>query len=220
MIEENNRGVIWKSLRGHPDGFYKFREAEEKLLKTIVKKGFNCIDAGFNYGWFSYNFLKRVGREGTVYAWEPNKFLYENYLKKWPFKNLKGYNHALGDKKETQRFYIKGVDGMNSAYNSLIEDWQKDKKNIEFYDVEIIKLDDWWVENLQIKIDIIKIDCEGYDYKILLGAENLIKNSKPKYIIIEQNKKIISEFMETRNYKKNHCLNTLGLNDIVWELEE
>ena len=109
---------------------------------------------------------------------------------------------------------------MNSAYNSLIEDWQKDKKNIEFYDVEIIKLDDWWVENLQIKIDIIKIDCEGYDYKILLGAENLIKNSKPKYIIIEQNKKIISEFMETRNYKKNHCLNTLGLNDIVWELEE
>ena len=90
IFKKNNEEVIWKSLFGlveikkddSPRVIHhkKIKKIEEKLLKIIVKKGFNCLDIGFSYGWFSYNFLKNIGKEGRVFAWQPNKFLYENYL--------------------------------------------------------------------------------------------------------------------------------------------
>ena len=37
------------------------------------------------------------------------------------------------------------------------------------------------------KIDYIKIDTEGHDYKVLLGAKKFIKKHKPKFIQFEMN---------------------------------
>ena len=52
-------------------------------------------------------------------------------------------------------------------------------------------------------IDLIKIDTEGEDFKVLLGAENIIKNFKPHIIIEmrETNKIDIIEFLSKFNYK-------------------
>ena len=40
---------------------------------------------------------------------------------------------------------------------------------------------------LNKKIDLIKIDTEGYEYEVLKGAKKTIKKFKPKYIQIEYN---------------------------------
>ena len=37
------------------------------------------------------------------------------------------------------------------------------------------------------KIDLIKIDTEGYEYEVLQGAKKTIEKFKPKYIQIEYN---------------------------------
>ena len=225
-MTEHNKFSIWKTLSGcveikENDTFdiikeKKIKANEYKLIEKIAKKGFICLDIGFNYGWFSYCFLKKVGKEGRVYAWEPNKFLYENFLKKWPFKNLKGYNCGVSDRTGTQKYYITGFEGEESGYNSLEKKVIQSLKVIDVQNIKTIKLDDWWEENLKIKVDIIKIDCEGHDYKILLGAKKLIENTKPKYLLIEQNNELISSFMEQRNYTRNPQLNDLGLQDTVW----
>lgn len=194
----------------------EIKKIEEKIIKKIVLKEFNCLDIGFNYGWFSYNFLKNIGKNGNVYAWEPNNFLYESYLKKWPFKNLIGYNFAVSDREGIQKYYIYGYKGERSGLNSLEKKPSLKKKIIKVQNMKTIKLDDWWEENSRIKIDIIKIDCEGHDYKVLLGADNLIKNSRPTYIWVEQKDKTLSNFMNEKNYTKNNYLNELGLDDVIW----
>ena len=92
--------------------------------------GFNCLDLGFNYGWWSWLFLKNIGRDGKVYAWEPNNFLYENYLAKWPFKNLVGYNYAVSDTNGEQNFYVYSDKETDSALNSLEKIGDREPKKI------------------------------------------------------------------------------------------
>lgn len=69
--------------------------------------------------------------------------------------------------------------------------------------VNIIKLDDIQINGENKFIRGLKIDTEGEDYNVLLGAENLIKNFKPQ-IIIEvrnENKEKIQDFLKLFNYK-------------------
>ena len=68
--------------------------------------------------------------------------------------------------------------------------------------INVIKLDDISISGNK-KINGIKIDTEGEDFKVLLGAENIIKNFKPHIIIEmrETNKIDIIEFLSKFNYK-------------------
>ena len=42
-------------------------------------------------------------------------------------------------------------------------------------ETNVYKLDTWFLKKLEKKINAIKIDTEGEDFKVLLGAKNLIK---------------------------------------------
>ena len=68
--------------------------------------------------------------------------------------------------------------------------------------MQTIKLDSLKIPN-DIKINGIKIDTEGEDFKILEGSRNLISTHKPK-IIIEvrnENKNLIQNFFKEYDYK-------------------
>jgi len=113
--------VIWNSLHGLKDSSIHGEEKtlERKFVESLDIKGFTCLDVGFNYGWWSWLFLKNIGRDGKVFAWEPNRFLFENYLAKWPFKNLTGYGYALSDKSGQQDFHIYSSKEHKSGLNSI-----------------------------------------------------------------------------------------------------
>ncbi len=52
-------------------------------------------------------------------------------------------------------------------------DWKMDER---LYQLRTL---DWYCEDKGItKIDFLKIDAEGYDYKILLGAKKILKNTE------------------------------------------
>ena len=71
--------------------------------------------------------------------------------------------------------------------------------------INVYKLDTFFSENFNTnkKIKAIKIDAEGEDLNVLLGAENLIKKHKPKIIIEvrEENKIEIINFLKSNSYK-------------------
>ena len=70
-------------------------------------------------------------------------------------------------------------------------------------ETNVYKLDTWFLKKLEKKINAIKIDTEGEDLKVLLGAKNLIKEYKPKIIIEvrEENKIDIGNFLKSNSYK-------------------
>ena len=76
--------------------------------------------------------------------------------------------------------------------------------------IDVIRIDDISISENK-NINGIKIDTEGEDYKVLLGAENTIKKFKP-HIIIETrefNKIEIFEFLSNFNYKFSIILDSV-----------
>jgi len=85
--------------------------------------------------------------------------------------------------------------------------------------IKTIKLDSLKFDDSNKKVREIKIDTEGEDLNVLLGAQNLIKTYKPK-IIIEirnENKLKIQEIFNRFNYKLfdiSNIQNNINLNDL------
>ena len=63
----------------------------------------------------------------------------------------------------------------NVGNNCILTEERKEKTKYEIYDVEVKTLDSYNFED----VDIIKIDCEGYEYPILQGAVDTIKRCRP-----------------------------------------
>lgn len=208
--------VIWNSLHGVEDSSIHGEEKtlERKFVESLDMKGFTCLDIGFNYGWWSWLFLKNIGRDGKVFAWEPNRFLFENYLAKWPFKNLTGYGYALSDKSGKQDFHIYSSKEHKSGLNSIEKIGDRQIEDV----VKVVTktLDDWWSENGGPNIDFIKIDCEGHDLKVLKGGQQLIEITQPSYIVVEQNDDDVTRFLESLYYTDDNQHKELGLADTVW----
>ena len=82
----------------------------------------------------------------------------------------------------------------------------------------------FWIENIQNykinddrKVMGIKIDTEGEDYKVLLGAKNIIKNNLPDILIEvrEENKLLIREFLITFGYNFFALHDKLVVTDMI-----
>jgi hypothetical protein len=63
-----------------------------------------------------------------------------------------------------------------------------DNENNQSIMVQVNTLD-YFIKTLEIseEIDLIKIDTEGFEYEVLLGAGETIRKNKPKFIQIEYN---------------------------------
>ena len=56
--------------------------------------------------------------------------------------------------------------------------------------VPVITLDSYYTKNLKgifESLDLLKIDTEGFEYEVLMGAQQTILELKPKFIQMEYN---------------------------------
>jgi FkbM family methyltransferase len=195
--------IKWKSIGGVlNDQDPKAEEMRElaQMISDVTQEGHCCLDVGFNYGWATYHFLKATGRQGKVFAWEPNEYLFDNHCTPLPFHNFKGYRHAVCDLTGKEKFHVYGDQGHRSGWSSLTP--IDNAKPLRVVDVDTIRLDDWWRSQNFIRVDIIKIDVEGHDRRVILGAQELIKHNHPA-IIIEMDDPETKELLSSMDYSKN-----------------
>ena len=90
------------------------------------------------------------------------------------FKNIQISSNGLGDKADSVKLYK--VCESNSGMNRILK-----ATNTEFpyHEINIVKLDDE-VNNYKLtRVDLIKIDVEGYELNVLKGALLTIQKYKP-----------------------------------------
>jgi len=63
----------------------------------------------------------------------------------------------------------------NAGHNCIVEGDRLEQTKYEVFDVEIVTLDS---QNLT-EVDCIKVDCEGYEFNVLKGAEHTIRTQRP-----------------------------------------
>ena len=113
-------------------------------------------------------------------------------------------NLAVGKKKQNLEFNINATSG-HSSFKNLIPNttWiKKRSKSINIDDTkytikkvntQIITLDDYASENNITNIDILKIDTQGFEDQVLMGAQKLLKENRIDLIELEL---IFSEIYE------------------------
>jgi len=175
------------------------------LTKSLITKSEPVIfDVGANKGQ-SITRYKKLFQNPTIHSFEPNidevNILRQKYIND---KNLHLNSVAVGDKKGNLEFNIY-ANSKHSSFRNLIPNttWIKKRSKILKVDdknyttkkvnAKIITLDDYVDEKNLKNIDILKIDTQGFEDKVLLGAQNLLKNNKIKLIQLEL---IFSEIYE------------------------
>ena len=160
----------------------EFSEIELSLMSKFIMKDDVVFDIGSNIGAFTVPFAKKVGELGQVYAFEPQKVIYDllqDNVNKNKLKNVKIFNVGMGKKKEELELneidYSKvgNFGGVSFKYDS--SSFTKNIKNKK-YKVKIKNLNEF----LQIeKCNFMKIDVELMELDILTGGKNFLKKFRP-----------------------------------------
>jgi len=168
----------------------------DDLLKDKVSKNPLIIDVGGNKGKSIEKYLK-IFDQPIIHSFEPIEtdfeYMHDKFNKN---ENIILNNFALGDKIEEKNFNIT-INSGNSSFNQInpstkwlkvrAKQFKTTEKNYvtSIQRVKIKKLDDYIQKNNIDKVDLLKIDTQGYEDKVLKGAEKTIKNKKIKAIVTE-----------------------------------
>lgn len=156
------------------------------LMKEIVKEKQNpiFIDVGANIGHHSL-FMSKFCEE--IHSFEPYEKVTDMLMSKILFNkcsNIFVHNVGLGKKNEFLDFYAPV--GRNIATGSFMADHAKDN-NIQYGKLEIVE-GDLYISKLNLnRIDLIKIDVEGFEKNVLLGLKDTLEKYRP-FVVMEYSK--------------------------------
>ncbi len=146
-----------------------------EFIENNVKKDNYIIEVGANVGIQSLHLAQKVGPNGLVFAFEPTEFASSKLIK----------NCELNPELHSRIRILKNLvtNGQHSTpISNIRSSWRTDqsKNNDELINPSLaISIDEFVDENQIPKLDIIKIDVDGYDFKVLQGAKKTISKFKP-----------------------------------------
>jgi FkbM family methyltransferase len=158
--------------------FFKIlNEPAWKNLFKIVKPEFVVFDIGANIGLLTLNF-GRICHQGRVVAFEPDSRNFESLeynLTLNGFMNIQLHKLALGSRQESRVLY-KLIDS-NPGANRILRDEHLNEYAHE--KVNVVTLDRMVEELSAQRLDLLKIDVEGFEMFVLQGAEESIRKWRP-----------------------------------------
>ena len=162
------------------NNFFSFKASGEELFlnKICNESPQLCIDVGANIGNYSKYILENS--KSNIIAFEPSKKSYQklNKLKAKHNSRLFTFNLGLGDKIKNLNLYYDKKNSLWANFNPEVNEIDYLKNNNLIEKSKVTKLDKIYSSNIKIfkdKVKLLKIDTEGYEYEVLLGALNFIK---------------------------------------------
>lgn len=164
-----------------------FEPNEFAFLDRVTRPGMTFLDIGANEGLFSLFAARKVGPAGRVIAAEPSsreRGRFERNLARNRIANVTVLPCAIGDAPGLARLQIAN-DG-HAGHNTLGAFTYDDVSAVDYEDVPVETLDAL-AERLSIdRVDVVKIDVEGAELKVLQGAAGLLRRTRP-ILLIEAN---------------------------------
>ena len=180
-------------------------DIESKLLDLVKGKDKVIFDIGAFRGVFTENLInheKKNENSSKYYLFDPNPNA-KNYLEEiLKNKNVKYSELALDNSNTKKEFTInkffeasgsslKSAHAEDKLYNmtrksilKLLNPFKK-MKDYEKITVQTQTIDNFCSINNIDRIDILKLDCDGTEYEVLLGAEKLLSKDKIGLIYTE-----------------------------------
>lgn len=165
---------IYKS-RHLPNGVDLFTDLENNFPN---KKYRIVLDIGANDGQSAKILSKRLSNP-LIYSFEPDKVVFNQLVINTNKNvNIKPINLGIGNENTVLKLYK----GKYSEWNSFVLNLND---NSDYSEIEVIKIDDFLKENDIDKVDLMKIDTEGFDLNVLKGSEIALAEGKIEFIYTE-----------------------------------
>ncbi len=192
-------------ITGYPEDAYHnqflktgmFSEGIVDLLRSLVGSDFTCLDVGANLGLVTLT-LSHLAPDGHIYSFEPTPDVYallETNLRDNNISNVTGCNLAIGNKCGDVK--LKTI-GQYSAANFVVPEHLDLHEFVQFQNpiaIPMTTLDRWAEEQDLEKIDLVKIDVEGFEIQVLDGARQMLARYEPM-VLLEFNSYTLIRFQD------------------------
>ena len=169
----------------------------DKFLENLIKnrQNFNIIDIGANIGDTLYRILSKNNNhyyciEADDYFFKYLKVNANNILKKQNNISIKIINELVGEELEG---FLENHNGTTAKLNK--------EKNTGREKIFSKRLDQIVLENNIKKVDLIKVDTDGFDLNILNSGLETIKKDKPF---------LFFEYVNTNSSQHNQYINFIS----------
>ena len=169
--------------RGWADFLVLFNQVimqDQYHSKELLKADSVVIDGGANIGLFSL-VASHLAPKGKVYAFEPAKVTSAALKRNTKdCHNVEVLELALGDRRRRAEMIVhEGCLSGSTISDSVMALIGAEKGDLVPEEVSITTIDDFVAERRLEKLDFIKVDAEGYEKQILLGARETIRRLRP-----------------------------------------
>lgn len=172
----DDKDILSLSLTGG-----EYNPFNKKIFYTLMKERDTFVDVGANIGVFSCYIAKKFPK-CKVFSFEMNTDYckaFEKTIAVNDFSNIELHNKIVSDQYEKKiPIYHYKEDYTNLIKNNVFYKGLKDKIDYN----ESVSLDDFFQSK---KVDIIKIDVDGYEPNVLAGMEKVIKKNKNIKVFLE-----------------------------------
>ncbi len=156
--------ILYPIMKHYQDG------AEIKLIKANVNSGDTVLDIGANIGFVTRIMSRSVGKQGCVYAFEPDEV---------NFRHLQAATQSLSNV-TLKHAAVSNTSGTITVYKSPMLNVDHRTYPIDDYtsksEVACLSIDDFLPEDT--KLDFIKMDIQGYEFTALQGMKNTLMRNR------------------------------------------
>jgi FkbM family methyltransferase len=152
--------------------------AEKRFLSSVARYDTIVADVGANQGLYTL-WLARIATNGQIYAFEPDPDLFqclENNVRSNRLQNVSTIQAAVSNRSGTLAFT---TNSLNRGDNRVIT---KGSHDTGMNRVPAVTLDQSIPED---RLDLLKIDVQGFEIEVLLGAQKILTSNPHLTIVFE-----------------------------------
>lgn len=195
----------------HVAFFGTYEPESREIFRAVLPAGGVAVDIGANVGWHTLLMARLVAEGGRVLAAEANPSVrrrLEEHLKLNRFAHVDVIPFAIAEGEGTVEFYGPEANAVDSGDGHVVAsavDGPRGTIRVETRSLDAIVA----AKEIQ-RMDLIKIDVEGYEWPVFRGAEESIRRFRP-HIVFEFNEEyasrgggtpqLLDEFFQRHRYK-------------------
>jgi len=181
------RGLGFNAAYGAPISHPEMRFLRRTLGRTVR----TVLDVGANRGDYS-RFVRTLAPDAVIHAFEPNRRTFDLLRDAASEANVQPFHAACGARPGTLKL-ANLADPTGSTFASLVPEVALHASHATGIplgspeDVPVVTLDEHCREHGLDRIDLLKIDTEGFELEVLKGAAGLIADKRIGVVQLEFN---------------------------------
>ncbi len=183
--------------------YYGFTNDTPMTLPDLIKPDDHIMDIGANIGQTSLKLSKKISDKGCIWAFEPSSINFKKCQRNFQLNSLQNVHvFHTGVGAGPQKAFISSSNSHHRGSSHVSHEQSEFTEEIT-----IIALDDF-VKEQNCRVDLIKIDVEGYESEVIKGAEKTLREQKPVLFMEVDDSMLRSQNSSAKDLiAQLHCLN-------------